>query len=270
MSFNDLIPAGAMRFGLHLLIAPFLAASFFAFPAAADPAQDLINFRQYYRTLFPQVEFDDFANGLYAIDPVARESWLAIEEFPPYEEAVDRGKTLFNAPFHKTGKTYADCLPNQGIGIAQHYPMWSRERGEVITLSKALNDCRRKNLESPLDAEKGELEFYGKKYGKEDARFSRSLLERMKTYEWPGNIRQLQHAVEKAVILSEGNSINLADMYGSMSANVMRSNSLSLQHNEKYLIMKAIEMNRGNLAKSSRDLGISRKTLYNKIRRYEI
>lgn len=114
------------------------------------------------------------------------------------------------------------------------------------------------------------LEFYGKKYGKEDARFSRSLLERMKTYEWPGNIRQLQHAVEKAVILSEGNSINLADMYGSMSANVMRSNSLSLQHNEKYLIMKAIEMNRGNLAKSSRDLGISRKTLYNKIRRYEI
>lgn len=128
-----------------------------AFPSAADPAQEQIKLRQHYLNLFPDVEFDDYADGIYAIDPIARESWLAIEEFPPYEEAVEQGKTRFNTPFTKTGNTYAGCFANQGIGIAQNYPIWSRERGEVLTLSQAINDCRRKNFESPLDEEKGEI-----------------------------------------------------------------------------------------------------------------
>ncbi|MGR8980096.1 MAG: sulfur oxidation c-type cytochrome SoxA [Gammaproteobacteria bacterium] len=157
ISFNDLMRAVAAKLKGVVLIALMLACLPLASSAPAGPARDQIKLRQHYLKLFPDVEFDDHANGVYAIDPVARESWRAIEEFPPYEEAVEQGKELFNTPFPKTGHTYADCFANRGIGIAQHYPMWSRERGEVITLSEAVNDCRRKNRESPLDAERGEI-----------------------------------------------------------------------------------------------------------------
>lgn len=130
---------------------------FTAFSLQATPLQDQQQFREHYRRLFPQLQLSDYANGVYAIDAVARESWHAIEEFPPYEEAVEQGKKLFNTPFPQTGGSYADCFPNQGIGIAHRYPQWDKVKGEVITLAKALNDCRESNHERALDAEKGEI-----------------------------------------------------------------------------------------------------------------
>ena len=128
-----------------------------ATPLCASPQEDLQQFREHYRRLFPQLQLSDYANGVYAIDPVARASWLAIEEFPPYEEAIEDGEKLFNTPFPKTGRRYADCFPNAGIGIANTYPKWNKEKGEVLTLAKALNDCRESNDEPPLAAEKGEI-----------------------------------------------------------------------------------------------------------------
>ncbi|MEC4747136.1 sulfur oxidation c-type cytochrome SoxA [Methylomicrobium sp. Wu6] len=123
----------------------------------AGPQQDQQQFREHYRQLFPQLQLQDYANGIYAIDPVARESWLAIEEFPPYEDAIDQGEKLFSAPFPKTGRHYADCFPNHGIGIAHRYPKWDKDKGEAVTLAKALNDCRESNREQLLDAEKGDI-----------------------------------------------------------------------------------------------------------------
>lgn len=128
-----------------------------ALPSFADPVQDQVRFRQYYRQLFPDLTLQDYAQGVYAIDPVARESWLAIEEFPPYEAAVEQGEALFNTPFKQTGNRYADCFPNRGIAIAQNYPLWDRRQGEVVTLARALNDCRLKNREAPLNDERGDL-----------------------------------------------------------------------------------------------------------------
>jgi sulfur-oxidizing protein SoxA len=123
----------------------------------AAPPQDRQQFREHYRRLFPQLQLGDYANGVYAIDPVARESWQAIEEFPPYEDAIEQGKKIFETPFPQTGRSYADCFPNRGIGIAQRYPRWDKNRGEVVTLAQALNDCREGNREKPLDSEKGEI-----------------------------------------------------------------------------------------------------------------
>ncbi|MGR9088620.1 MAG: sulfur oxidation c-type cytochrome SoxA [Gammaproteobacteria bacterium] len=128
-----------------------------ALPSTANPLDDQRQLRQHYQHLFPHLTFKDYADGVYAIDPVARESWLAIEEFPPYESAIEEGKALFDAPFKTTGGHYADCFANRGIAVAQNYPQWSRERGEVITLAKALNDCRINQGEAPLDQEKGEI-----------------------------------------------------------------------------------------------------------------
>jgi len=127
-----------------------------AMNAQADPEQDRKVFRGYYTKLFPKVKLDDFANGVYSIDAASREQWESIEEFPPYELAVEEGEALFKKPF-KNGKTYANCFKNGGVGIAHEYPYFDSKRREVVTLPLALNDCRSNNGENPLKYEKGDI-----------------------------------------------------------------------------------------------------------------
>jgi sulfur-oxidizing protein SoxA len=137
-----------------LLLGGFIGV--LALPSHAGPQQDQQKFRQHYQQLFPKLKLPDYADGVYAIDPIARQSWLAIEEFPPYDEAMEQGEALFNTPF-KNGHRYADCLPDKGIAIAHEYPRWDRGKGEVITLARAINDCRAENREAPLPYEKGDM-----------------------------------------------------------------------------------------------------------------
>jgi sulfur-oxidizing protein SoxA len=121
----------------------------------ATPQEDEANFQNYFEKRFPNVPKDDFANGAYALDPIGRENWEAIEEFPPYETAVSNGETLWNTPF-ANGKTYADCFPD-GPAIAAKYPYWDKEKGSVITLTMALNACREANGEKAIAPEKGPM-----------------------------------------------------------------------------------------------------------------
>jgi sulfur-oxidizing protein SoxA len=122
----------------------------------AGPQQDLKEFRNYYAKRFPDVKFSEFVNGVYAIDPVSREEWMSIEEFPPYELSIENGKTLFNTPF-KNGKTYASCFRNGGIGVRQDYPRFDTATGKVVTLEGAINACREANGEAALKWEKGDI-----------------------------------------------------------------------------------------------------------------
>jgi len=122
----------------------------------AGPEQDLNAFQDYHAKKFPKVEYQDFGNGAYALDSVARENWEAIEEFPPYEIALEEGRQLFETPF-KNGKTYADCFPNGGIGIKQNYPYFDSASGQVRTLEQDINACREKNGEEPYKWKKGKL-----------------------------------------------------------------------------------------------------------------
>jgi L-cysteine S-thiosulfotransferase len=123
---------------------------------APDPAADLKSFQAYFRQQFPNVKFDDFVNGPYAVDQGMRKQWEEIMQFPPYDFALDEGKALFATPF-KNGKTYADCFPNKGIGIKQNYPYFDEKTGEVVDLELAINRCREANGEAPLDYEKGPM-----------------------------------------------------------------------------------------------------------------
>jgi len=125
-------------------------------PASATPEQDLKEFREYFKKRFPNVPFEDYVNGVYAIDAASRAQWESIEDFPPYEINIDKGKKLFNTPF-KNGKTYASCFPNEGIGIRQNYPYFDKASGKVVTLESAINDCRVKNGEKPLKWKKGAI-----------------------------------------------------------------------------------------------------------------
>jgi sulfur-oxidizing protein SoxA len=124
-------------------------------PLQATPAEDQANFQAYFEQRFPNIPKDDFTNGAYALDPVGRENWEAIEEFPPYETAISNGEAMWNTPF-ANGKTYADCFPD-GPAMAAKYPYWSKEKNSVITLTMDLNACREANGEKAMAPEKGPL-----------------------------------------------------------------------------------------------------------------
>jgi sulfur-oxidizing protein SoxA len=121
-----------------------------------DPQKDLKAFREYFTSRFPKVQLDDYVNGPYSMDEGLRAQWKAIDEFPPYQFAIDKGEEMFKTPF-KNGKTYGDCFPNKGIGIRQDYPYFDTDKGEVITLELALNRCREANGEQPYSYTKDEM-----------------------------------------------------------------------------------------------------------------
>ena len=126
-------------------------------PASADPESDRLAFVRYFQERFPEItDLNDFSDGVYAINDQARQQWELIEEFPPYEESIERGQELFQTPF-ANGSTYADCFANGGIGIRQNYPLFDTDSGEVVTLELAINRCREANGEEPLKWETGAI-----------------------------------------------------------------------------------------------------------------
>jgi sulfur-oxidizing protein SoxA len=113
----------------------------------ATPAQDIKNIQAFFREKFPKLPDTEFANGFYAMDPIMRVNWEAIEEFPPYMPTVDQGEMLWKSTF-KNGKSYQNCFT--GADVATNYPRWDRDKGGVETLPMAVNKCRAANGEKPL------------------------------------------------------------------------------------------------------------------------
>ena len=114
------------------------------------------------------------------------------------------------------------------------------------------------------------LRQYGDIYNKTNLRFSDEAEKKLTSLPWYGNIRELQHAIEKAVILSDGGMIAAEDIDGGNQTR--REKPLeevqTLDEMESRMIEKTIKECEGNLSVVAARLGISRQTLYNKIKRY--
>ena len=114
------------------------------------------------------------------------------------------------------------------------------------------------------------LRQYGDIYNKTNLRFSYEAEKKLTSLPWYGNIRELQHAIEKAVILSDGGMIAAEDIDGGNQTR--REKPLeevqTLDEMESRMIEKTIKECEGNLSVVAARLGISRQTLYNKIKRY--
>lgn len=114
------------------------------------------------------------------------------------------------------------------------------------------------------------LRQYGDIYNKTNLRFSYEAEKKLTSLPWYGNIRELQHAIEKAVILSDGRMISAEDIDGGNQTR--REKPLeevqTLDEMESRMIEKTIKECEGNLSVVAARLGISRQTLYNKIKRY--
>ena len=129
-----------------------------AAPAPADglatAAADQKAFQAFFKDRFPNLPVAEFGNGPYAVNAEMRKQWEDIMQFPPYDFALDEGKTAFETPF-ANGKSYADCFANGGIGVRQTYPTFDTKTGEVVTLDLAINRCRIANGEKPLPYQTG-------------------------------------------------------------------------------------------------------------------
>ncbi|MDR0558930.1 MAG: sigma-54 dependent transcriptional regulator [Prevotellaceae bacterium] len=98
-------------------------------------------------------------------------------------------------------------------------------------------------------------------------RFSDEAMEKLMSYEWCGNIRELQHTIEKAVILSETNELKVDDFYFNKPLQPEITRAVTLEDAERIVIQNALRRNQGNVAFAAAELGISRPTMYNKMRK---
>lgn len=122
-------------------------AMFGSVSALASPEEDREAIVKYYAAKFPNVKFEDYVYGALALDAGSKAQYDAIMEFPPFDSQVEAGKKMWETPL-KSGKTYADCLPNGGKNIAGNYPMFDEAKGKVVTLQDVINDCRVANGEA--------------------------------------------------------------------------------------------------------------------------
>ena len=117
------------------------------------------------------------------------------------------------------------------------------------------------------------LSRYADIYNKKDLQFAPETEERICRLPWYGNIRELQHAVEKAVILCDGCTIQPSEIESSnttASQNTQQNSIQRLDDMECDMIAKAIRQCDGNLSHVAAQLGISRQTLYNKMKKYNL
>jgi len=115
------------------------------------------------------------------------------------------------------------------------------------------------------------LKIYCEKYNKPGKKINTQALEKLANYQWPGNIRELQHSIEKAVILSDSPVLGPADFsFSVISKGSVESSNSTLEEMEKKLISESIEKHDNNLSIVAAKLGITRQTLYNKIKKYDL
>lgn len=111
---------------------------------------------------------------------------------------------------------------------------------------------------------------YANIYSMSGIRVTEEAMKRLCSQTWPGNIRQLEHTVEKAMILSDGGVLGIRDFDLHEQQADNGNNATTLESMERNAITSAIKLHGGNMSEVARRLGITRQTLYNKMRKYGI
>ncbi|MDE5944375.1 MAG: sigma-54 dependent transcriptional regulator [Rikenella sp.] len=117
------------------------------------------------------------------------------------------------------------------------------------------------------------LKRYALKYGKPCAEFDDAAQEKIQGHAWPGNIRELQHTVEKAVIMSDSDRITADELLISRreaGGDKAAAGPSTLEEMERTMIADAMQQHDGNLSSVAAQLGVTRQTLYNKIKKYNL
>jgi DNA-binding NtrC family response regulator len=116
------------------------------------------------------------------------------------------------------------------------------------------------------------LKQYSQKYRKNFIGFRPAAMDLLQRYQWPGNIRELQHAIERAIIMAEGDELDTRDFFflsaKPASEKAPASITLNLDDMERSTIQRAIDKNGGNISKAAKELGLTRASLYRRLEKY--
>jgi len=127
----------------------------------------------------------------------------------------------------------------------------------------------RKRKEDILSIAQHYLKIYSARYNRHIPTISKEAEQKLLGYRWPGNIRELRHTVEKAVILSSTDTLHPKDF---MLKQESKTNEwpLKFEEIEKMAIQRALQNNSGKMIVAAQELGLTRQTLYNKIKKYNL
>lgn len=149
----------------------------------------------------------------------------------------------------------------------------------INTIELTLPPLRERSTDIELLAEHF-LAYYAKKYNKKTRSLSPGALKSMEKYSWPGNVRELQHAVERAVIMSDGSSLQQDDFFFNAQAHHTpdkQEDNLSLDLDqfhledvERILIRKVLKKHNGNISQAASELGLTRSSLYRRLEKYDL
>jgi DNA-binding NtrC family response regulator len=212
-------------------------------------------------------------------------------------EAADHG-TLFldeigNLPFHLQAKLLTALQSRSIVRVGSNTPTpvdirlisaTNKDLGEMADKGLFREDLLyrintihveipplRKRPEDIVPLAERFLKHYAGVYGKQTLRLSDSAGEKLKAQPWFGNIRELQHTIEKAVIISDGHTLEDSSFHFTHKKEPSRpKETATLEEMEYNMIKSAMDKHNGNLSLVAAQLGISRQTLYNKIKRYEL
>lgn len=116
--------------------------------------------------------------------------------------------------------------------------------------------------------------LYVQKYMKPEVKLDKSALDKLRNYHFPGNVRELQYIIERAVIMAESDVLKAGDLiFSPIESTVIRAGEnedMSLSAVERSTILKVIEKHNGNISKAARELGITRTALYRRVNKYNI
>jgi transcriptional regulator with PAS, ATPase and Fis domain len=118
------------------------------------------------------------------------------------------------------------------------------------------------------------IDIYSKKYNKEIRKAGEALIKRMQKYHWPGNIRELQHSIERAVIMTTHSVLQPEDLFmqkqlaPEKQEEMVSLDHLNIEDVEKILIRKALQKHNGHITRAAEELGLTRSSLYRRLERY--
>lgn len=116
------------------------------------------------------------------------------------------------------------------------------------------------------------LKTYAQKYRKNFSKITPAALDLLQRYNWPGNIRELQHALERAIIMAEGTELDARDFFflsaKPTAEKIQATLTLNLDYMERSTIQRAIDKNGGNISKAAKELGLTRASLYRRLEKY--
>lgn len=118
------------------------------------------------------------------------------------------------------------------------------------------------------------LNFFKNKYHKSHLKINDEAMKILQEHHWPGNVREIQHTLERGVIMSDGQEIKASDFSLTTIPLTKSTNSefddLNLQNIEKILVQKALEKNEGNISKAAKELGLTRAALYRRLEKFNL